>query len=491
MSRGSFSRCTNVNAILLLCALLLGAGWLVLPRTGQLLSDDMSIRVVRYVAWAVNKPTDRIIELAVGREAKSDLSVHAAAVKLMNRAGITALGILVSLAACLLIILHRKKDGESSNGVLTLILLVANGTLIRLLLAYVCYGNYDMKTWELIADIAMSGGNVYAETARYQTSPLAFYLIGGLKYFQLHVAALPFHFVVRSFLTLIDLLTLICLGFIAKQEGTPVTNPALLFYFNPVSFLLTGYHGQIENVAVLSLVTGILCYYRLRARPLVAKWVLWAFATLALIVKHNILCQFLSCINASTPDRKKQALLILMSFTAFGISFLPFWNDGAQGIINNVVRYGSTPGIYGITSLINIPGLKYCFMIGALVFPLLLQGDDIIEDCMIGGLFLLVFITGIGIQYFVLPIAFAALRPSVGSLVYTIMTTLVLLGSPWILFTPGLSALHLNVVWFGATYWFVTAVFSPTVSLSGPPKINFRFRSPEEGSSRTGGGGNE
>jgi hypothetical protein len=462
--------CMKVNGILLICFAILVAGCLILPRIELLFPDNILIPAVRYVEVVANKPADTIINRIMG-ENRVDLSSHDAAVMIMQRAGTTVIAVFVSLAACLILYLNHKGGKDLRYGLLTFSLIIVNGTLIRLLLAYMCYGNFDMKSWEIAADIAMKGGNIYAESNRHTSSPVWFLIIGALKWFQLKVG-FEFHFVLRSFLTAIDLLTVLCLCFIARWEGTAPIVAALLYYLNPVSFLLTGYHGQFENIAVLMLLLGIVCYYRFRATPWVGHSLLWILATFGLVVKHNVLCQFLSCVNAVARDLRWKLLLIFLSVALFVASFIPYWETGSQGIIRNVFQYGASPGIYGITSFIDLRIFKYCFMIGALIFPLLLQGDDIVEHCMISGLFFLVFTTGAGVQYFILPISFAALRPSKGFLMFTIVTTLFLLGSPVNLATPGFNALRLNLVWLAAIYWFVTAMFVGSVSVTARPRIN-------------------
>jgi len=421
---------------------------------------------VRYVELVAGKSADTIIDRIMG-ETRIQLSHHAAAVMVVERAGITAVALFVTLASCLLLVFRYREGAKPINGTLTLVLIIVNGTLIRLLLAYMCYGNFDMKSWEIAADIATRGGNIYAESDRYTTSPVWFLIIGALKWVQLNVTDFEFHFVLRSFLTAIDLLTCLCLCFIAAREGTAPAAVALLYYLNPVTFLLTGYHGQFENIALLMLLIGIASCYRFKDRPVLSGVFLWSFATLGLISKHNVLCQFVSCVDAATRDTWRKLILIALSFALFGATFIPYWQKGSEGIIRYVFLYASSPGVYGITSLVDLGVLKYLFMIGAVVFPLLLRGDDVVEHCMISGLFFLVFTTGIGVQYFVLPIAFAALRPSKEFLIYTIVTTMFLLGSPVNLATPGFNALRINVVWMAAVYWFVVALSAGNV---------FRFR---------------
>ena len=135
--------------------------------------------------------------------------------------------------------------------------------------------------------------------------------------------------------------------------------------------------------------------------------------------------------------------------------FIPYWKTGSKGIIDNVFQYGSHFGCYGVTSLFSMPELRYLFIPAMFIFPLFLKGRDIIAGCLLGTLFFLTFITGIGIQYFVLPVALGAIRPSRFFLVYTLCASFFILGNNNNVFIPVFHLFGWNVVWVGVICWFV------------------------------------
>ena len=116
-----------------------------------------------------------------------------------------------------------------------------------------------MQSYEIVVGILNEGGNVYAKTTRYNYSPVWFMVLLALKQIQL-AFDVPFHFVVRTFLCCVDLLTFGVLLFIANIRKLPPVRTAIFFYLSPVSFLMTGYHGQFENFAMLMVLIGILMY---------------------------------------------------------------------------------------------------------------------------------------------------------------------------------------------------------------------------------------
>lgn len=372
--------------------------------------------------------------------------------------GLTAL--FVSLVSLVLFIINatNKREPPVSKRTLVLILLLTalNGTIIRLAMASASYGNYDIQSYEIVADIVTRGGNVYANTNRYVYSPVWFTVLGIFKRIQLQLPALSFHFIVKSFLCGIDLLTLVFLLLIAKGENISMIKTAIFFYLNPVSFLITGYHGQFENLAVFMVVVGLFAYFKLKNKPALGKTLLWLFATMGMIVKHNIFYELIICLNSAIRRYRVKLLLFVISVLVFLALLIPYWSAGSKGIIRNVFLYSSGfIGQYGIISLFHFPPLKYVFIVGLFVFPLFLRSKDIVRQCLLGMIFFLTFTTGIGIQYFMLPIAFGALRPSRGFLLYTLAGSLFILGSGYNVFMPILYFFRWNIVWVAVLFWFI------------------------------------
>lgn len=337
---------------------------------------------------------------------------------------------------------------------ITVAMVILAGTFIRLILAKVIFGNFDMQSYEIVVGILNEGGNVYAKTTRYNYSPVWFMVLLALKQIQL-AFDVPFHFVVRTFLCCVDLLTFGVLLFIANIRKLPPVRTAIFFYLSPVSFLMTGYHGQFENFAMLMVLIGILMYLRFTARPVLGTTLLWLFATAGMIVKHNVFYELIICLQSSIKRYSIKLSLFTVSFVIFLLLFIPYWETGSKGIIRHVLNYGSYSGIYGLTSLFTLPQLKYFFIVAMFFFPIYLRGRDIIAQCLLGALFFLTFTTGFATQYLVLPVALAAIRPSKFSLFYTIVASVLLLGDDNSVFVPGFHLLKLNMVWIAVICWFI------------------------------------
>ncbi len=367
----------------------------------------------------------------------------------------------LSLLSLGMIFLTSQTVEEQSRGrqIASLVLVVYIGALSRLIPAFQFYGNYDMESYEIVSEIVMRGGNVYAETARYNYSPAWFLTLGLLKHLQIFIGADGFYFVVKAFLCLVDLLTLVALAGIAASESRQLFGVAVIFYLNPVSFLITGYHGQFENCAILPVLVGIFIYTRLRARrPRFAGLILWMFGTLAFIVKHVILSVMVVTIRHAFDKWSSRACALGLTAVFFALTLVPYWSGAQQGIIKNVIQYSGVGG-YGMFTLLDWPGLKYFFIVGLFVFPLMLKGDDIVHDCLMATLFFLSFTTGLSIQQLVLPVALSALRPSLWARLYSAVTTLVILAHNTNLGVPIFFDDEINLAWYTAFVWFAAEIY--------------------------------
>jgi hypothetical protein len=339
--------------------------------------------------------------------------------------------------------------------VLMVAMIILAGTAIRLILAAAIYGNHDMQMYEIYAGIAVKGGNVYAETSKYNLTPVKLWVLCALKQIQLAIPGVPFHFVVRSFLSGIDLLTLGVLLLIAGVGKLPAVRTAIFFYLCPVTFLITGYHGQFENFAMLMVLIGIYMYLRFAAKPVLRTALLWLFATAGMIIKHNVFYELIICLHSSIKRYWIKVPLFVVSVIIFLSMFIPYWEDGGKGIIHNVFKYSSDVGVYGVTSLVMLPKLKNLFILGMCFFPLFLKSKDLIAQCLLGTLFFLTFTTGIAVQYFVLPVALGALRPSKYFLLYVLLASLFILGNDNNVFIYDFNRFRWNIVWVGVICWFI------------------------------------
>ena len=96
-------------------------------------------------------------------------------------------------------------------------------------------------------------GNVYQETQRYNYGPVWFYILSFIDTlpFPMSDPLLSLRWKVTGFLSIIDIAIATCLY---RWYGFKI---ATLFFLNPISIIITGYHCQFDNLAILCALISI------------------------------------------------------------------------------------------------------------------------------------------------------------------------------------------------------------------------------------------
>ena len=231
-----------------------------------------------------------------------------------------------------------KKIKTFFNSNWGIVIILAVGFALRLLAAARGH-NFDFESFALAADISSSGGNVYASTTRYNYGPVWFLVLHALNLLSFKDPQV-LRFTMAGFLSLVDVGIFFVL---LRRLGMKV---ACLFYLNPISIIITGYHTQFGNFALLVGMLAVIIFgddkeARLSRRKILGLLVLG----LSLAVKH-ILFLFPLWLAARQKGLLNKAAVLLVPTAVFALSFLPYWNEGKQGIIQNVLLYSSKNNEY-------------------------------------------------------------------------------------------------------------------------------------------------
>lgn len=354
-----------------------------------------------------------------------------------------------------------------------LLLIIHLGIFIRIVLALGSY-NQDMAAIILLAhSFDRQIYNVYSLPGFYNYAFPLYFFIGVIGLIQELLKVFSFQFLYRLSISAIDLIDLFLLLKIAKELKISKIKTAFLFFLNPVAILISSFQGQSENIAVLFILWAILLHYRYAKkytkRIFIYEWIL---LTLSIIAKHNVLYNLIAFWKEKGLSMRKIFFLFGLSCLVFLLSFVPFLS-AKDTIIRNVFMYGSQSVLYGITfylgkacavcsiSHVNIVQLyKYIFMVLLLTLPFLLKPNDMAKTCLFWFLFFLSFTSGIGPQYFALPIALGALFPTRWFILYTAVVTVgfmggieenLLLGQ-----IPELILVFYNSIWIITLFWFLS-----------------------------------
>lgn len=197
--------------------------------------------------------------------------------------------------------------------------------------------NFDFSSYKIVGDIIKDGGNVYAETKRYNYGPIWFTILGVFR----EIASifnnpdLVFRIFIVTLLTASDL----AIAFILRKKYGLLA--FVLFFLNPISIIITGFHNQFDNFAILIGLLGLLLLPKNDVTKIEKGHAYSAVLIgLSLMTKHIFfvlpIWLFIRC-----KSMKIKLFMLFTPLTIFALGFLPFWSVGHEGIVKNVFLYKS------------------------------------------------------------------------------------------------------------------------------------------------------
>lgn len=339
-----------------------------------------------------------------------------------------------------------------------IIIIITLGLYARLVLSFFREGNVDMRSWKILSDLAVDGKNIYMASSLYGYFPPWIIVLEWLGKINKLFPLISFHFVVKLFLTLIDCLTLYTLFLIARLNKLNFISIASLFFLNPISIIITGYHGQFEGLAVLFILLSLYIYQKKKS-----FWPAFFIVILGGITKHMFYNQVIIFLREHFHNKRKK--IIIYFLISLGISFLtllPYWIEGSKYVIKYLITYSLTMDKYGFVRILKNIGLikyidyyKYFFALIFIFLPIFFNSKNILQNSLLGTLLFIVFGSAMCDQYMVIPVALGALNQTFGLYLYTFYTSIYYLGSPsefdiksWKLFSD-------NTIWLIALIWFI------------------------------------
>lgn len=307
-----------------------------------------------------------------------------------------------------------------------LVLLIFIGIILRFLVA--SWGHtYDMNSYEIVGRIVIDGGNVYAQTTRYNYGPFWFMVLGAL-YKIAQWFPQPLFFFRYSVVTLLICFDVAIFYFLKRRISQKA---GLLYFFNPLSILVTGYYSQFDAIAVYF---GLLAVDRYGSEgPITSKRKFGSLVLLgvSLIWKH-VLFAFPLWIAVRQRRFSDKVITIAVPTGIFFLSFLPFVQNGLSGILNNVFFYLSFNNA-PLWHVLMPDRLKlvinpYVFffvplILGAFIF----RKKNLLDALLYYGIILVLFSLAISEQYFVTVLPFISVYFNPFFAVFSFVQTLFML----------------------------------------------------------------
>lgn len=200
--------------------------------------------------------------------------------------------------------------------------------------------NFDLDSYGIVVSLVLHGKSVYANTPRFNYGPLWGFILAGIEQLSTFLPAMrgeTFHVAVAAFLGITDVALAALLS--AKYRY----GAGIFFLCCPASILLSGYHSQFENFALL---VGLASWLLIRSgSPPPRRLAIAAgLQGISLVIKH-VLFLFPLWIFLWTKlgSWRKRVAYVVIAYGIFGLSFLPWMFDAPSrdGIIRNVFLYRS------------------------------------------------------------------------------------------------------------------------------------------------------
>ena len=303
------------------------------------------------------------------------------------------------------------------------------GFVLRVLLSRFGY-NYDHESWLIVGEITSTFKNIFAETSRYNYGFVWAYLIG------LYYAAVTGLGLSLGFyrLLIIFTLTLADAGiayFVYRKSNIKV---AILFFFNPISLFISGFHNQFDNIAIMLALFGILALEKAIKSDKLNKYDFFSLLlfSFSLITKHIVFTlPFWLFINRNL-SLKRKIFYFAVPPTLFLLNFTLFLPDGWNNILNNVFLYDSynnmplISGFIPFFSTFHSSIFRNIFLVGMLIFGWLFRNEDLDRLIVLYLMVMFSITSAMANQYFVMPLVGLFLLGGIEKRVYLVWLSIYL-----------------------------------------------------------------
>jgi hypothetical protein len=285
--------------------------------------------------------------------------------------------------------------------------------------------NYDMDSSLIVADIMNHGGNVYASTPRYNYGPVWFNILHVLDLLARHNQTV-FRYLVPGFLSLVD----VGIFFILWRKFGKLA--ASFFFLNPVTVIITGYHSQFDNLALLLGLLAVLLMGDEFDQPLNRRKVLGLLVLgISLATKH-VLFAFPLWLAIKQKGMLQKLVILLLPIAVFALGLLPYWPGGKHGIIQNVLLYRSLDNGYfyhylvpmGVQTMFNSQTIWGFVLV---IFAFVFRQRNALESLLLYTCVLVAASPAIVNQYLAIPMPFVATHLNLFTILYAAVASLHLL----------------------------------------------------------------
>ena len=354
----------------------------------------------------------------------------------------------------------------SRRGIIALSVIAALSIVAKVAIAFVGY-NFDFASYRIVTDILKAGGDVYANTSRYNYAPVwmnTLFFIDVMSKSNLRMG-------LAIFLGLVDVGIAGVLWWYVSRIASA------LFLLSPLALYISGFHSQFDNFAILAALAAAAVLMRAERDGANDDRMTFLGAALlgfSLCIKHIFIFFPIWFLFRPIPWRRR-AIVFVLPIAIFLMSFVPHvpvrayptlcadvrmlvqeWRTTGSaltertnaelqrqfvenpvmrapvGILRNVFLYKSYPFAPFLRMFMSperakaVPGLP--FMILALtVIGFLCRKKDLVASALVYSAAVMAFTPSMADQYLAIPLAFACATLSIEGIAYSLYTSVLLL----------------------------------------------------------------
>jgi hypothetical protein len=197
---------------------------------------------------------------------------------------------------------------------------------------------------------------------------------------------------------------------------------------NPISIIITGYHNQFDNLALLVGALSVIIFGDDFEKPLSRKKLIGLFVLGLSIMTKHVLFVFPLWLAVKQKGFLNKVAVIVVPLAVFALGFIPYLKDGQQGIVQHVLLYKAYKNL--IFFDLFVPGILRSFTDGLsiwffllVVFAIVLRKQKSFDSLLLYTCLLVAASPATSNQYFAIPLMFVAVNPNVFLILYTIVGT--------------------------------------------------------------------
>jgi hypothetical protein len=256
--------------------------------------------------------------------------------------------------------------------------------------------NYDFDSYQIVVSAKHEGLTPW-QTNRYNYGPIWSYFLSLFDWIATRTG-IGFRLQIVGLLTIADL---VIAFFIYRFKGVLL---GILFFLNPISVIITGYHNQFDNLAIAIVCISILLMRR--PSPEKITWMdllIVALLGVSLATKH-VFIFFTVWIAIAQVKHLKKIFYLSVPIIVFVLTLAPYFKSSWSSINANVIQYQSFNNapfwtLVGFSNGANSRNTTYLFVILICIFGYFLRNKPLDEKVNFYCIIIVAFSPAIANQY--------------------------------------------------------------------------------------------